>query len=516
MDVAGAALLAGGRFHEAVAAFAQALQREPDSLAARIGLARAYAGTGDALSAAAWLSDAMRIAPSAVEPVQFLADLLLQQKRHSQALPLYERLLGPLAQRSAANLLHAGFCREQAGDIDAAAALYRQAIAADSALMEAHVDLAGVLWRLADFDGALAHATEAVRLAPSHPYAQRILGTALLNLNRVTEAQQALRRALELQPGFALAELDLAFAQLLAGELEEGFRRYEQRWRDPRLQRPAFFRAGCEWPGPAAALQGQAIAVYGEQGFGDVLQFVRYLPRLRALGATVCGVFHPALVPLIEASFPHVHCLAPGRELQVQWHAALMDLPARLGVSLDTVPSEVPYLRVPSAAQATWAARLRAFDARPRIGIAWRGSPAQINDCNRSLAFDTLRPLLATAGVQFFSLQLGDGKAATGDEAAHELVDLTGEWNDFTDSAALIDRLDLVITVDTAIAHLAGALGKPVWILLAPNADWRWLLDRDDSPWYPTARLFRRGFGEERAAQVARVAQALAGWLAAR
>ena len=516
MQPDGSALLAGGRFHEAVAAFLQALQREPQSLAVRIGLARAHAGTGDAASAAAWLSDAMRIAPAAVEPVQLLADLLLQQKQYAQALPLYERLLAPLAQRSAANLLHAGFCREQAGDIEAAAALYREAIAADAGLMEAHVDLAGVLWRLADFEGALAHANEAVRLAPAHPYAQRILGTALLNLNRLPEAQEALRRALQLQPGLVLAELDLAFAQLLAGDLQEGFRRYEQRWRDPRLPRPAFFRPECEWPGPEVPLQGAAIAVYGEQGFGDVLQFARYLPRLQALGATVCGVFHPALVALVEASFPGVRCLVPGLEMQVQFHAALMDLPARFGVALETVPSQVPYLRVPPEARARVAARLQAWGGRPRVGIAWRGSPAQTNDRNRSLPFDTLRPLLATPGVQFFNLQPDAGRRAVDGPLPAQLVDCTGEWNDFADSAALVDELDLVITVDTAIAHLAGALGKPVWILLAPNADWRWLLDRTDSPWYPTARLFRRGFGEERAAQVARVAQALADWLAAR
>jgi tetratricopeptide (TPR) repeat protein len=517
MADAGAALLAAGRFHEAVAAHAQALQRDPASVAARLGLARAHAGTGDVLTAAAWLSDAMRLAPDAAEPVQLLADLLLQQGRHGEALPLYRDLLARFGQRSAANLLHAGFCSEQGGAIDEAAALYRAALAAEPRLMEAHVDLAGVSWRIGDFDGALAHAREAVQIAPAHPLAQRMLGTALLQCNRLDEARQALERALQLQPGLAIAEVDLALTLLLAGRLEEGWQLWERRWRDPRLQRPDFYRADREWPGPAVPLAGQAIAVYGEQGWGDVLQFARYLPRLQALGATVVGVFHPQLVPLLEASFPGLQCLAPGRDLHVQWHAALLDLPGRFGTTLETIPASVPYLRASEAARARSQDRLRPWAGKLRVGLAWSGSPAQVNNRNRAVPLSLLAPLLTQPGVQCFSLQKGDAGAWT--DVAPEparLVNLTAEWNDFDDSAAMVEALDLVITVDTAIAHLAGALGKPVWILLAPNPDWRWLLEREDSPWYPTARLFRRGFGEPRAAQVGRVLEAFEAWRARR
>jgi hypothetical protein len=147
------------------------------------------------------------------------------------------------------------------------------------------------------------------------------------------------------------------------------------------------------------------------------------------------------------------------------------------------------------------------------VGLAWCGTQAQVNNRNRAMPYSLLRPLARLPGLQCFSLQKGDAGPWTDvAPAARELVDLTHEWSDFGESAAMIEQLDLVITVDTAIAHLAGALGKPVWILLGPNADWRWLLEREDSPWYPTARLFRRGFGEDRAAQVARVLQALDEW----
>jgi tetratricopeptide (TPR) repeat protein len=511
----GAALLAAGRFHEAMGVHAAWLRHEPASVAARVGLARACAGAGDALAAAAWLSDAMRLAPGDPQPVQLLADLLLLQQQFDEALPMYLQLLERFGARTAPNLLHAGFCQEQAGALEAAARRYREALALDPGFVEAHVDLAGVLWRLEDFEGALRHAREAVRLAPGHAHAQRILGTALMNANRLAEAEGHLRQALQLQPGLQVAQLDLAFTLLLGGRLEEGLRLYQQRWNDPRLQRPAFWRAGREWPGPVQPLAGQAIAVYGEQGRGDVLQFLRYLPSLQALGARVCGVFPPDLATLVEASFPGVHCLRAGAALQVQWHAALLDLASRFGTTPATIPAAVPYLCAPEAARSAWRERLRPWADRPRVGLAWCGAPAQVNNRNRSMPLGRLLPLLAVPGPQFFSLQKDGGGEWSDVPLPPEAIDLTGDWQDFADSAAMLEQLDLVITVDTAVAHLAGALGKPVWILLAPNADWRWLLEREDSPWYPTARLFRRAAGEDRSAQVERVRAALVEWMRA-
>ena len=508
----GAALLAGGRFHEALQLYAQALRAEPQSVPARLGLAQACRGSGDVLTAAAWLSDAARIAPDDPQPQQLLADRLLAQHQHAQAAAAYLRLVHGLGQRSAANLLHAGYSLEQAGRVEEAAAHYRDAIAVQPGLLEAHVDLAGVLWRLEDFEGSLAHAQRAVALAPDHPYAVRILGTALLNLNRLEEAERQLRRALDLKPGFALAELDLAFTLLLAGRLEEGWGWYERRWRDTaRLRRPRFFVPAHEWQGPARQpLAGQSIAVYAEQGLGDVIQFLRYLPLLQAQGAELHAVLPPELVALVEASFPEVQCLRPGQALSVRWHAALLDLPLRFGTSLENLPAAVPYLQAPAAQRAAWRDRLAPWAGAFRVGIAWCGSPAQVNNRNRAMPLSLLLPLLQQQGVQGFSLQKGDAGGWTDVPLEGSgLVDLTGAWSDFADSAAMVEQLDLVITVDTSVAHLAGALGKPVWLLLPPNADWRWLLERADSPWYPTARLFRRGFGEDRRAQVGRVAAAL-------
>jgi hypothetical protein len=170
----------------------------------------------------------------------------------------------------------------------------------------------------------------------------------------------------------------------------------------------------------------------------------------------------------------------------------------------------VPYLRAPAEKVREWSQRMPSAQGRLRVGLAWSGSLKQVNNNNRAVRLSHLRPLMEMPQLQCFALQKGDCGAWTDiDPGPEQLVDLTAQWTDFTDSAAMIENLDLVITVDTSIAHLAGAMGKECWVLLGPNADWRWLQDREDNPWYPTLRLFRRAFGETRAAQVRRVVDAL-------
>ncbi|RYY92194.1 MAG: tetratricopeptide repeat protein, partial [Comamonadaceae bacterium] len=238
------ALLQAGRHAEAQGLLRQALDREPQSISARLGLAQAGLAAGDVALATAWLSDACRLAPRQPEPHVRLAELLLGRQLYAQALPLYQRLYRHMDARDRATLLHYGYCLEQVGEVEQSIALYREAVTREPAFLEAHVDLAGVLWRVGDYEGALAHARTAVQLGPGHPYAVRIVGTALLNLGRLDEAEPWLRRALDLKPGFALAEVDLAFTLLLGGRMPEGWDWYEKRWHDTaRLQRPGYWRA---------------------------------------------------------------------------------------------------------------------------------------------------------------------------------------------------------------------------------------------------------------------------------
>ena len=548
----GAALVKGGRFHEAVQVFAAVLRANPAAPEPRIGLAQSFIGIGDGWAAAAWLSDACRVAPHVAEIWMDLARLLVSQQREAElepllataaaanprhvgllqmqgdlylrrkayvpALQVFERLYD-LIPEEAATLLNYGYCLEQDGQIEKSVLLYRRALARYPDFMEAHVDLSGVLWRVEDFDGALAHARKAMELAPENAYAVRILGTAFLNLNQLEEAERWLRRALEVSPDFSLAEIDLAFTLLLACKFDEGWQLYARRWRDvERMKRPGFYKPDLEWKGRAAQpLQGKRIAVYAEQGLGDVIQFIRYVRELQADGAIVYGAVQQELVSIVEHSFPGVLCLTADRVLQADHHVALLDLPMHYGTRLENIPASVPYLRAPADKVQAWAQRMPAAEGRLRVGLAWSGSLHQVNNNNRAVHLSQLSPLLEMPGLQCFSLQKGEcGSFTDVEPSPQQLADLTGEWHDFTDSAAMIENLDLVITVDTSIAHLAGAMGKEVWVLLAPNADWRWLLDREDSPWYPTMRLFRRGFNEARAKQVARVVDALRARLAQR
>jgi hypothetical protein len=282
------------------------------------------------------------------------------------------------------------------------------------------------------------------------------------------------------------------------------------------MKRPPFFRPELEWQGPQLQpLRGKRIAIYAEQGLGDVIQFIRYARMLQADGAAVFCVIQPQLVPLVEHSFEGVQCLTPQRQFQVDYHVALLDLSMRYGTTLENIPASGPYLRVHQDKRDHWRDRIVTGESM-RVGLAWSGSQTQVNNVNRAMRLSHLSPITEMEGVQCFSLQKTDVGALTDVvPTAGSLIDLTADWHDFTDSAAMLQNLDLVVTVDTAVAHLAGALGIEVWVLLPPNADWRWLLDRDDSPWYPTMRLFRRGFGEARATQVGRVVTALKERLAA-
>jgi tetratricopeptide (TPR) repeat protein len=539
------ALLKGGRFHEAVAMFASVMRTVPLSPDPRIGLAQAFEGTGDGWAATAWMSDACRLAPRRPDLWLMLVRMLVAQQREGEieaaliaavaanpddigllgtqgehylrkriyapALKAYERL-HDLGVDEPGVLLNYGFCLEHLGRVEQSVALYGKALEKKPDFMEAHVDLSGVLWRLQDFQGALDHALKAVELAPENPYAIRILGTAYLNFNRLAEAEAQLRRALEVQPEFSLAEIDLAFTLLLAGRLEEGWRYYARRWRDTeRMARPPFYNAAMEWQGRSAQpARGKRIAVYAEQGLGDVIQFIRYVRELQADGATVYAVIQPELIGIVESSFPGVECLKGDKVLQADHHVALLDLPMHYGTTLETIPTGGPYLRPPQELVQQWAQRLPPAQGRLRVGLAWSGSLRQVNNNNRAVHLSDLQPLLEMPGLQCFSLQKGEcGEFTDIAPDPRRLVDMTGEWKDFNDSAAMIGNLDLVITVDTSIAHLAGAMGKACWVLLAPNADWRWLVDREDCPWYAGMRLFRRGFGEPRAAQVARVVKSV-------
>jgi hypothetical protein len=307
---------------------------------------------------------------------------------------------------------------------------------------------------------------------------------------RIDEAIAAYRKAISLDEHYANAHYNLGLALLVKGNFIEGWQEYEYRWQAvPHLQQRKYKQP--RWNGQS--LYQRTLFVYNEQGVGDTLQFVRYLPIMARQGARIILECPPILNALFQC-LDGIQCILPSDPLPAyDYQIPLLSVANVFGTTEDTIPHEIPYLRAPSENSRMWRERLSQHAAKWRIGICWAGNPQHINDRNRSCRLSVLAPLGQIEGAIFFSLQKG-GAAAQCRHAipGMKILDYTDDLQDFADTAALIDNLDLVVTVDTAVAHLAGALGKPVWLMTPFDPDWRWLLHRNDSPWYPKMKIFRQ------------------------
>jgi tetratricopeptide (TPR) repeat protein/ADP-heptose:LPS heptosyltransferase len=381
---------------------------------------------------------------------------------------------------------------------------------------EAHHNRAFALIRLGRPGEALACADEAVRLRPDWSTGHATRGLALRRAGRLAAARAAYLRAVACDPSDGRARNNLALATLAAGDFEQGWRLHEDRWLRPGAE-PRRVSGRPQWGGEEP-LQGRTLLLTGEQGFGDQIQFVRYASRCAGLGARVMLEVATPLARLFAEVAGVAGVLASPARLaddRFDLHCPLMSLPLAFATSLATIPAQVPYLHVPAVAQAAWSGAL-ATGPRPLIGIAWSGNPAHSADRERSLALSLLAPLLDDRAA-WVSLQREVRPADRATLAGlPRLVHFGDRLTDFADTAALAARCDLVIAIDSAAAHLAGALGRPVWILLPFAADWRWLSERTDSPWYPTARLYRQTRPGDWQGVLAQVARDLAQWLAAR
>jgi hypothetical protein len=354
---------------------------------------------------------------------------------------------------------------------------------------------------------------------PDHYEAIVNLGVVLRDRGDWRRASEQFERGLAVQPGSAKLRFDLSLLRLAFGDFEAGWRDYELRWEANGAPRPGRPEIPL-WQGEPLA--GKRLLLLAEQGFGDTLQFIRYAPMVAGLGGTVSLACPPQLSRLMRG----VNGLAsvvddPAREPAVDFQLPLMSLPLRLGTRLDTIPADLPYLKPDPADQARWAERLAGPPGR-RVGLVWAGAPrpelpsAHEIDRRRSLPLSVLAPLGTVPGIRLISLQMGPPAAQLANPPPGLVLENPmADVRDFADTAALVANLDLVIAADTAVAHVAGGLGKPVWVLSRFDGCWRWLTDRDDSPWYPGLRLFRQRAPADWAPVVADVASALGAFSAA-
>jgi len=393
---------------------------------------------------------------------------------------------------------------DELGRVDEARAVYEQLLALNGAHLPARYNLANLHFRACDFASARNHFREMLECAPENPDAWVNLGMAEKALGRLDEAEKAYRRVLEIDPDSIEAHWNLSNLLLFQGRWAEGFAEYEWRLRRAEAPKP-------DWPRPVRPgddLNGKKVLLWAEQGIGDVIQFLRYAADVAEQAATVTVYCQPALLRVV-ATCPGVAKAVASGETPPPFdaHAPLCSLPHLLGKTDPETSWPGPYLD---------AAETAALDAPPavrRVGLVWGGNPDFAFDHLRSFEAETYLPLLGVPDTAFFSLQAGQRSAAEASPAFRDKVtDLAPTLHDFADTAAAIAALDLVITSDTSVAHLAGAMGHPTWLLLHTLADWRWLQGRSDSPWYPSLRLFRQRALGDWEPVVEDVAQALSGF----
>jgi Tfp pilus assembly protein PilF len=404
----------------------------------------------------------------------------------------------------------------QQNDLPQAIRLLQQHLSTNRNYATGFYQLGNMHRRLEQWPQALCAYLEACRLDPSQSDFFLNLGVTYQSLQQTEQAIVAYSRAYEKNSNPATL-FNRSQALLLAGRYEEGWRDYESRIQMPQHQ--AIFgwhRPERRWQGQP--FPGQTLIVYHEQGLGDDFQFCRYLPYVKALGGKVILSTRPPLIPILSTldGVDQVidHSEEAFRSLRFQWAVPLMSLPHLCGTTLDSIPSQTPYLSVPESYRLKWDRLLASRLSRPgvrNIGLVFSCNPTSDSGTLRSCPLPLWSSLFELPGIQWFSLQKGDAAAAVKECAATRpnLIDLTAQIEDFADTAALLDRLDLLIAVDTSVPHLDGALGKPVWMLLPFANEWRWLLRRSDSPWYPSFRLFRQPGPGQWAPMLARVRQAL-------
>jgi hypothetical protein len=406
-----------------------------------------------------------------------------------QAEHIYREILNDLPDH--ADALHMlGVISYQLGDYNSAISCFLKTIQVNPSSAEAYYDLGNAYLEKGLPEETINSYRKAIDLNPDFPEAHCNMGLVLHGKGDIAEAINCYRKAIQLDSEFAYAHWNLSHALLLTGSFKEGWREYEWRRTMEDYDQDVFLKP--LWDG--RDVPGSTILIHSEQGLGDTLQFIRYVPLVAQRGAKIiveCSKKLKSLLQGVEGISGVVDYDEQAMKFDV--HYPLLSLPFLFDTTLETIPSKVPYIWADTPLAQKWKNSVQDDNARIKIGLVWSGYPHYERDLERSCSLETFAPLAQFKDIAFYSLQKGKAsEEAKNPPKGMRLIDLTEEIHDFSDTAALMENLDLLISVDTAVAHLAGALGKPVWTLLPFVPDWRWMLHRKDSPWYPTMRLFRQ------------------------
>jgi tetratricopeptide (TPR) repeat protein len=484
----GMALQRSGKLEDALKAYDKAISLQPDNAELWKDLATVLVNLNRLDEAFLGLQHALKLRPRYVDAANLCGLLLYRSGRYSEALDHFN--LSIETEPSQADALHLrALVYMNLGRLEQAEADNRASLQLNPADADTHNNLGTVLQKLGRYQDSIEGYDRAIALRPNFLLALKGKASSLVELRRLEEASACFARFLALDPENADARWNLALLQMLVGDFRAGWLGREARWqtgmmRDPILPQPL-------WLGDRS-IEGATILLYGDEGIGDTLQFARYIPMVADLGArTIVAVADP-ICSLLSRLDGVAQCIPKTSALPAfDTHCPISSLPLAFKTTLETIPSAVPYLPAPDQDRVTqWEQRLGAH-TRFRVGLVWSGNPSHANDHNRSMPLRDLIKIL-DVDATFVSLQkeLRDGDREI--LAGVDIVDMTENLGDFEDTSALASCLDLIISVDTSVAHLAGGLGCQVWILLPFTPDYRWMFDREDSPWYPTARLFRQ------------------------
>jgi tetratricopeptide (TPR) repeat protein len=490
LNLLGGVKLQQGHFGEAQRLLSTAVKANPGAAAGWSNLGQALHALKRAPEALQCLDKARALAPDDVAILNQHANMLLSLDRAADALAEFQIVLQHMPQHVEARL-NSGLAQAALGLAEPALAQFDAALALAPGHPGAHYNRGVALIALGRYADAVAANDRALAAAPDYATAWLNRGKALAQLRRFDEAVASYDRAIALRKDDANAHFNKALALLTLGRYAEGFADYEWRWRRAGMAAPKS-RGRPLWLGEYP-LARKTILLHAEQGLGDTIQFARYAPLLAATGAKVVLEVQAELKSLLARLDGTATVIARGeRPPPFDVHCPLGSLPLALQTESATVPAQIPYLSADETRLAKWSARIGAL-THPRIAIAWSGNASHDNDRNRSIAFACLAPLFSHNAASFVSIQREVRDMDVAPLAGEKRVShVGGDLEDFSDTAAVLALCDLVIAVDTAAVHLAGAMGRPVWVLVPFAPDWRWGRDGDTTPWYPTARLFRQ------------------------
>lgn len=479
-----------GQYEDAEIAFKHALELRPKEPAICFNLAGLAELRQDPAAAEHYYLDYLKLKPDALDGLKRLALLYLTLGRLDEAEQCCNRVLSynpadAMVYNCLANV------KQEQGDYDAAEATYQTALQHGASKAGIYANLGNLFHARGDFQQSLDWYKKSLVLVPDSAATLASLGFLYFRYACFAEAHDCFDRALEIEPDNHAVRWNRALLLLLIGEFRQGWQDYESRFKTVETIRQ-FGRRHSDKPRWAGEeIKDKTLLVYAEQGLGDSLQFCRYLPLIRARVGRLVFECQPPLLGLMGGLEGVDQLIKPGDEVEYDAQIPLLSLPGLLETDFENMPAEVPYLQADAEHLSKWRGIINGSGLN--VGLVWAGNPKGLNDKRRSFDLQTLAPLAGLENVSFYSLQ----KGATAEQlrnppAGLEIIDLGPQLEDFSDTAAAICQLDLVISVCTAVAHLTGALGRPAWTLLSYPADWRWFRDREDSPWYPTMRLFRQ------------------------